>query len=447
MPQVILPSVFLDNVVLSEPAAIVLMNQLPAEDETGVAKATDIQLDISIPSGDSLATASIEVEGVTAWTLAGGFQTGFSGSTSNPDADTTRVIVNPDTDFVSEQVVDVRVQATATGASAALDETYSFTIIDTTLPTVLSAEARDLDRVRVVFDEAMTSTASPASASALTAANYTLTPLAFPAVTPVVTSVVALGTTTFDISTDIDLSPGIQYRVNVANAADLVGNVIAAPDDDALFIAFVPPAPATRKWDLYKFLPQMNREEDVTQDLFKFIACLQEVTGLLLYDIDRLSDTYDPDISPEPFLSGMLCDLGNPFAFAELTVADKRRLISILVPLYKEKGTCIGIINAIRFFVGVEVTCDEYLADCLILGESELGFDWELCPADAATRYTFSIVSPVALTDEQRSDILQIVDLMKPAHTHLGAIVEPDTSTIDHVELGVSELGATWDLH
>ena len=33
------------------------------------------------------------------------------------------------------------------------------------------------------------------------------------------------------------------------------------------------------------------------------------------------------------------------------------------------------------------------------------------------------------------------------AHEHLGSIVEPDTAVIDDLELGLSELGLTWELH
>jgi len=37
---------------------------------------------------------------------------------------------------------------------------------------------------------------------------------------------------------------------------------------------------------------------------------------------------------------------------------------------------------------------------------------------------------------------------MKPAHTHLARLVEPAIpEVIDHVELGLSELGETWELH
>ena len=440
MPEVILPFILLDNVAVSAADAIVLVNENPAPNEVEVPLDANVVLDIAVPSGDSLATASVTIEGVVAWTLAGGFQTGFSGSTSNPDADTTRITINPDTDFTSSQEVNVDVAATATGSASALASSYLFNAADVTPPQVVSATGVGLTTVRVLFNEAMTQVNAANANDALNPANYLLAPNLAPAVTPTVTAVTTVSTTEVELTTSTDVSPGIPYTVTVSGATDLVGNAVIAPDNEAVFSGFVPPVPAGREFDLYRMLPRCNREEDITQDLLKFVACL-------LFDIDRLADIIDPDLAPEPFLSTILLDLGNPFNFEELSEIDKRRLVRILVPLYKQKGTCVGIINAVRFFVGVELTCDEFTDNCMILGESELGEDWILCPSALRTRLTFTLVSPVALTDEQRTRITAIAELMKPAGTHLGAIVEPDTSVIDHLELGISELGDTWILH
>ena len=187
--------------------------------------------------------------------------------------------------------------------------------------------------------------------------------------------------------------------------------------------------------------------EDETGDLRNFLACLQEVTDLLLHDIDRFSDILDPDIAPEPYLDIMLVDLGNPFAF-DLSAVDKRRLLNVLVAIYREKGTAAGIRNAIRFFLGLEVEIIAYRGESLILGESLLGVDWVLGPSDLFAAYAFEVVTPRALSAEERRRLRAIVEYMRPAHTHLARIVEPAIPpVIDHVELGVSELGETWVLH
>jgi len=87
-------------------------------------------------------------------------------------------------------------------------------------------------------------------------------------------------------------------------------------------------------------------------------------------------------------------------------------------------------------------------ANILILGESELGIDWELGPSDLFARYAFNVEVDVPLTGTQRSQIRAIVDYLKPAHTHFVDLIEPGVPpTFDHWELGISELGWSSDLH
>jgi phage tail-like protein len=195
-------------------------------------------------------------------------------------------------------------------------------------------------------------------------------------------------------------------------------------------------------------LPRHNRRDDATGDLWKFIASLQEVTDLLLADVDRFSDIYDLERAPEAFLDLILHDLGNPFPF-ELDEAGKRRLAAVLVEMYRQKGTAIGIKNAIRFFLDIDITAiTAFAGTALVLGESELGVDWELGPSDRFARYAFDVEVDVVLTETQRSQIRAIVSFLKPAHTHFLNLIEPTAPPVfDHWELGVSELGAATELH
>lgn len=197
----------------------------------------------------------------------------------------------------------------------------------------------------------------------------------------------------------------------------------------------------------YRFLPELNRREDQTGDLRRFLSCLQEVTDLLLHDIDRFTDFLDPDLAPDPVLDLMLGELGNPFAF-DLSVVDKRRLLNVLVAMYREKGTARGITNAIRFFLGLEVQITAYAGEALTLGESLLGEDWVLGPSSSFAALAFEVASPRVLAAEERRRLRQIVDYLKPAHTHFARLVEPvPPEVVDHVELGISELGDRWVLH
>jgi phage tail-like protein len=244
------------------------------------------------------------------------------------------------------------------------------------------------------------------------------------------------------------MTPDVPYRVAVTGVEDLVGNLILAPDNTTSFLGFRPPRPASRRFDLWSMLPRHNRRTDDTGDLRRFIACLQETLELLLAEVDRYPDIFDLERAPEEFLDLILRDLGNPFPF-ELGELGKRRLASVLVEMYRQKGTAIGIENAIRFFLGIDITAiTAFTGTTLVLGESELGIDWELGPSDLFARYAFDVEVDVPLSDTERSQIRAIVDYLKPAHTHFVDLVEPGVPiSYDHWELGISELGVESELH
>ncbi len=312
---------------------------------------------------------------------------------------------------------------------------------------VVGAQARELARVRVSFDHEVQQVDAAGADDALNPARYALTRLSAPAVEAAVFAVEPVTSSAVDLVTDIPLTPAASYRVDVEGVADVSGGVIGAADGAAVFTGFVPSRPANRVFDLYRFLPEINRREDETGDLQQFLACLQEVTDLVLVDIDRFTDILDPDLAPEPFVDLMLGELGDPFAF-DLSTVDKRRLLNVLVAMYREKGTAPGIVNAVRFFLGLEVQITAYAGEALTLGDSLLGEDWVLGPSSLFAALAFEVVSPRLLSTEERRRLRQIVDYLKPAQTHFARLVEPvPPETVDPVELGQSELGESWLLH
>jgi phage tail-like protein len=321
---------------------------------------------------------------------------------------------------------------------------------DGTGPRVVGAQARELARVRVSFDGDVKQDDPSAPDDALNPARYALTRLSAPAVDASVLGVEPVTSSAVDLLTDVPLTPDASYRVDVIGVVSALGAVdvpTATPGSSATFSGFVPPRPANRRFNLYRFLPELNRREDTTGDLKRFLACLQEVTDLLVHDVDRFTDILDPDLVAEPVLDLMLGELGNPFAF-DFSVPDKRRLLNVLVAMYREKGTAVGITNAIRFLLGLEVQVTSYAGEALVLGESQLGEDWVLGPSSAFGALAFEVVSPRILATEERRRLRQIVDYMKPGHTHFARLVEPvPPEVVDQVELGLSELGEIWELH
>lgn len=448
-----IPGLYLDALALDTSTATpVLANRDPEPAETNVPLASLVTFDL-IATGSSalsLATVQVWIAGVLAYS-ASAFQAGFAGVgslVSAPASDTTRIAIDPTSNFASQQVVPVRVVARTVDGSA-IDTTYTFTATDRTPPRLISANALDMRTVRVVFDEPVQALSSTVATDALDPANYTLVAQNTPAVAASVTSVTPVTDTTLDLTTSLELSFDRTYAVVVAGVNDLSGNAIEAPYNTASFVAYRPPAPANRRFNIYRdMLRDTDRREDDSGDLRSFAAILQDVADLKLAEIDAFTDILDPDRAPEVFVDAMLADLGNPFDFM-LSLIDKRRLAQVLVPMYQQKGTRPGIINAVRFFLGIEVDLRIYAADGWILGDDELGETTVLAAsAGSAALFSFDVIAPRVLTADERLRIRALATYMKGEREHLRLIVEPTTpEVIDHVELGLSELGTTFVLH
>jgi phage tail-like protein len=439
-----LPALYIDEVIsVVSSTRPLLINRNPGPDEENVPLTSHIELEI-VDSG----TAGVRRSATRVWVnemlafeggVAPEIKSAFNGSGSGASqtSDILRIVLVPIVPFESLAVIIVRV-VSSTMDGHTLDETYSFTVEDRTAPRLLGAQAIAPKILKVAFDEPII---------VVNTAGFVLEPLAYPAVTPIPVEA-TVQDTIVELTFDTEMSPDLRYRLTVTGVTDLFDNSILPPYNTTEFTGFRPARPLNRRFDLWSMIPVWNRREDVTGDLWRFIACLQEVTDLLLAEVDRFPDIFDLERSPTPFLDLILLDLGNPFPF-ELTDIGKRRLASVLVEMYMQKGTAIGIENAVRFFLGVNITAITPLAGtCLILGESELGIDWILGPSDRFARYAFTVIVDVVLTDTQRKQLRAIVEYMKPAHTHFVDLIEPEEPIVyEHWELGFSELGTESDLH
>jgi len=234
----------------------------------------------------------------------------------------------------------------------------------TPVPTLVSALPRDGKTVRITWSGRVKAVSANAANDALNHANYEIAALSAPAMPPTVVSVapVTVGTTVVDdqvdLTLDYDQSPDANYALAATGVVGIIGTTYTDPTPGtpvAPFTGYRPPRPIGRRFDLLTMLPERNVADDVTEDLRNFIACLQDLLDLALHRIDLFSDIWDYNLCPAEYLDAILYGLGNPFSFV-LTDVDKRRLASVLVSIYKQKGTAVGIINALRFFLGVETT-------------------------------------------------------------------------------------------
>lgn len=199
------------------------------------------------------------------------------------------------------------------------------------------------------------------------------------------------------------------------------------------FVGWQPPVPAGRSFQLWDMIGEKNRNEDTTGDLARFISLFQEVTDLVLYDIDRFTQLADPDLAQPDAVEAMLDDLGDPFTEFDLDTIDQRRLVHLLVAIYQEKGTNDGMINAVRFFMGLEITIDEIGFGTWVLGKgsgSALGVNSVLGTSDPATLNTFDVVVSTNITAAQVAQVEAICQYMRPAWTHLRNVVQPSTAPV-----------------
>lgn len=445
MPTLELPGLYADVIAAqTAPARPMLLNRDPGPGETGVPLEWFIALEILDPGPDGIDRdeTRVLVDGVLAFEGGGvpEIKPGFDGARASvvQTSDTLRIVLDPIVPLESQALVTLRVVSATVGGAHPLDETYTFVAEDRTPPKVFGAQAVSPKVVKVGFDEEVDVT---------DALGFVFEALDFPAVPVIPVDAVSDGASV-RVTLNTELTPDVRYLVRVTGIEDTKANPVVAPNDVAVFTGFRPSHPASRRFELWTMLPRHNRRDDVTGDLRRFIACLQEALDLLMAEADRFGDVFDIERAPEGFLDLILHDLGNPFPF-DLDELDKRRLASVLVEMYRQKGTAIGIENAIRFFLGIDITAiTSFAGTTLVLGESELGVDWELGPSDRFARYAFDVEVDIPLSATERRQIRAIVDYLKPAHTHFVQLIEPmPPAFIDHWELGVSELGETTELH
>ena len=440
MAELELPALVVESVAATvESAQPLLVNRHPGPDEPDVPINATISLELVDPgpSGVDASATRVWVDSVLAF--EGLVMSPFAGprATVQQTADTLSITLDPAVPFASLAAVTVRVVSNLVGGGFPFDLSYTFQVEDRTAPKLLAAIAVSPTVVRLGFDEPVLVDPTAAHCEALD----------FPAVPISAVSATAAGTLV-DVAVVPEMTPDVRYQLVATGTRDAKGNVILPPFDRIVFTGFRPPRPVRRRFDLWSMLPKHNRRSDTTGDLASFIACLQEVTDLLLAEVDRYPDLWDIERAPTPFLDLILQDLGNPFPF-DLDDLSKRRLATVLVEMYQQKGTAIGIRNAIRFFLGIDIQAITGLAStALELGISELGVDWELGPSDRFARYAFDIVVGRVLSATERKQLRVIVNYLKPAHTHFVNLIEPLPPIVpDHWELGLSEVGETSNLH
>lgn len=349
-------------------AQFVVYNREPAPDERSFALDRPLYFELGYVGAFPVPTdVELRVDGVLAWSSGGGWQNGWSGTVATPHARIQQFTATPPSNWTEGATVTCLVESATVG----LAETWSFRAYDESPPLIASVQARGVRLLRVTFNEPVRMESASAATDALNPANYRFDRQSRPAVEVEAVSVARVGDSTVDVTTDIELTFGAPYLLQVANVVDLEGNAFLPPNNDATFDAYSPLYPTGRRFRIDEYVPAMNRAEDTTGELQLTLAVVQEVLNLLLYGIDNWTDILDVDEAPERYLDALLTGLGNPFDRFVLSVADKRRLIRLLVAIYKLKGTARGIVDVVRFFLGVDVVIETFNGEGWEIGDGD----------------------------------------------------------------------------
>lgn len=190
-----------------------------------------------------------------------------------------------------------------------------------------------------------------------------------------------------------------------------------------------------RELNILDLLPEVARRDDESGDLQAFTDAIQAVLDTdILPKMDGFIDIWDIDRAPDltadgltNFIDVILIGLGNPFTFVQdMTTNEKRRIARLMVAMYKQKGTCPGVGNAIRVLTGFESQCEVVTEHfpAWVLDVSLLGLTTYLYGGEEDL-WGFEVwVNTDSLTTEDRARITAIINYMKPLESKLTQIIE-----------------------
>ncbi len=392
---------------------VVLMRD-PEPGDADVSLGSSVKFLIVDLEDDPLASAGtivfdVKIEGITVATYAGGVFTPvppWGGSvTKTVSTDPfvglwVELAQTAPPQFTSEQVVDVEISVAVTGGyghgpyghypfghppapTFTPLVTYQFTCEDVTPPKLLSAVDVWDKTARVTFDDAM---AVAGAGSVLAPAAWLVETLNIDPVPGVALAIASVAEVdgsdakVFDLTFDWEQTPGCLYRLTVDSAVtDSSDNAMDPDYRTATFNGFQPAHPAGRHFDIWSMMvPKKNREEDATKDLARFVGCFQELLDLMLISCDRFMDQYDPDLCSDRDIDAMLYDMGFPFegpGWSDLVLTDdeRRKVLRLLMDIYRSKGTDIGIEQTVYLLLGVIAEVKEFSAVGWRLGIDRLG--------------------------------------------------------------------------
>lgn len=180
--------------------------------------------------------------------------------------------------------------------------------------------------------------------------------------------------------------------------------------------------------DIYSFIINPIRQMDAkTEFLRRFLMGPQFVFESTQEKIRRLTDLFNYDTCPEHLLTYLKDHVGFTKELnhitRDLSPGDLRRLISVAIPLWNQKGTEQGLKNLIRVLTGRVVKLNNWfyyrwIVDERQVGENQDGSDIYLLSDIGTDGEWDEFTSDLRIMDEgylNRRLLQDLVELMRPA--------------------------------
>jgi phage tail-like protein len=140
----------------------------------------------------------------------------------------------------------------------------------------------------------------------------------------------------------------------------------------------------------------------------------------LLDDVHRFMLMWDIDKCEERFLPYIAAQLGWDLD-RSLDPYLQRKIVKLIMTIYKQKGTKKGIIAVIYLLMQINVTITDIndKLDGWRIGRDHIGYDTRIaCGAKSSNMYLFYVIWPRQLAVSEIAAAHQIVTWMRPVHSH-----------------------------
>jgi hypothetical protein len=210
-------------------------------------------------------------------------------------------------------------------------------------------------------------------------------------------------------------------------------------------------------------MPYWMQREDASGDWAKTMSILQASLDNAYAILERYKEAGNPDlVDLETVVDAMLVSFGCPFDFSRLTLTQKRLLVRAQVGIFRKLGTDDAVRDVVRIFTdrvvtgiprGVVENVWELGVEVLGDGIHPLTFDVPtnfivLSPSRLFLIYSFMVDLDAAPTVAEQEEIAKVLKIIKPVYEHYMGVhgINPPVF-VNHVELGMSDLDLTFDLH